>query len=440
MDIILIRALQLMLCLTILVTLHELGHFVFARLFKVRVEKFRLFFDPWFALIHGKPKGSDTDWGIGWLPLGGYVKIAGMIDESMDTEQMLKPAQPWEFRSKPAWQRLLIMIGGVLVNFITAFVIYSMILLTWGEKYVPLDQVSMGMSFNQSAISIGFHDGDVLLRADDQKLIKYDSESLRAIVNAQKVYVLRDGQEVAVNIPKDWMLTLMEDKQPFADYRYPCKVDSVMPGSLAESIGMKKGAEVVGFGGHDVAAYADLRKLLAVADSTGTTTIAFMQDGERHEADVQLAKPFMLGIYRVPATDYLPVDSQRYNVLNCWGAGIDMGWNTLKGYVSDLRYLFTEKGAKSVGGFGTIAKIFPPTWDWFLFWKMTAFISIILGFMNILPIPALDGGHVLFLLYEMITRRKPSDKFMEWATMAGIFLLFALMIYANLNDIIKAFF
>lgn len=440
MEIILIRTLQLMLCLTILVTLHELGHFVFARLFKVRVEKFRLFFDPWFALFSFKPKGSDTDWGIGWLPLGGYVKISGMIDESMDTEQMMKPAQPWEFRSKPAWQRLLIMIGGVTVNFIAAFVIYSMILLTWGEQYVPLEKVDMGMSYNEAAIKIGFQDGDILLRADDEKLVKYDSEAIRSIVNAKEVHVLRNGQEAVVNIPEDWMLELMDDGSPFADYRYPCVVDSVAPNTLAASIGMKKGAEIVGFGDKDVAAYADLRKLLVKADTTGTTTIAFMQDGVRRQGEVKLSKNFQLGIYRVPAIEYLPVEETKYNLANCWGAGIGMGVRTLKGYVSDMRYLFSEKGAKSVGGFGTIAKIFPPTWDWYLFWKMTAFISIILGFMNILPIPALDGGHVLFLVYEMIAGKKPSDKFMEWSTMIGIFLLFGLMIYANLNDIIKAFF
>ena len=446
METFLIRALQLIMSLSLLVIIHEGGHFLFARLFKTRVEKFCLFFDPWFTLFKFKPKNSETEYGIGWLPLGGYVKIAGMIDESMDTEQMKQPVQPWEFRAKPAWQRLLIMVGGVLFNFLLALFIYSMILFTWGDEYVPLQKAPLGMDFNETAKAIGFRDGDILVSADGVPFERYGGDMLTSIVDARQVTVLRDGQEASVYIPEDMMERLLADSVRFASFRYPFVIDSIMPGQPAALAGLQPGDSITQLDGRNIA-YFDFKEEMqnrqkAADDSTGRLlTLTYVRAGVADTETLTADSLYQIGIAASLQTNkLLPVVKKEYSFFASIPAGVTLGVNTLKGYVSQMKYLFSKEGAKQLGGFGTIGSIFPATWDWYQFWYMTAFLSIILAFMNILPIPALDGGHVLFLIYEIVARRKPSDKFMERAQMVGMFLLFGLLIWANFNDILRFFF
>ena len=446
METFLIRALQLIMSLSLLVIIHEGGHFLFARLFKTRVEKFCLFFDPWFTLFKFKPKNSETEYGIGWLPLGGYVKIAGMIDESMDTEQMKQPVQPWEFRAKPAWQRLLIMVGGVLFNFLLALFIYSMILFTWGDEYVPLQKAPLGMDFNETAKAIGFRDGDILVSADGVPFERYGGDMLTSIVDARQVTVLRDGQEASVYIPEDMMERLLADSVRFASFRYPFVIDSIMPGQPAALAGLQPGDSITQLDGRNIA-YFDFKEEMqnrqkAADDSTGRLlTLTYVRAGVADTVTLTADSLYQIGIAASLQTNkLLPVVKKEYSFFASIPAGVTLGVNTLKGYVSQMKYLFSKEGAKQLGGFGTIGSIFPATWDWYQFWYMTAFLSIILAFMNILPIAALDGGHVLFLIYEIVARRKPSDKFMERAQMVGMFLLFGLLIWANFNDILRFFF
>ncbi len=446
METFLIRALQLIMSLSLLVIIHEGGHFLFARLFKTRVEKFCLFFDPWFTLFKFKPKNSETEYGIGWLPLGGYVKIAGMIDESMDTEQMKQPVQPWEFRAKPAWQRLLIMVGGVLFNFLLALFIYSMILFTWGDEYVPLQKAPLGMDFNETAKAIGFRDGDILVSADGVPFERYGGDMLTSIVDARQVTVLRDGQEASVYIPEDMMKRLLADSVRFASFRYPFVIDSIMPGQPAALAGLQPGDSITQLDGRNIA-YFDFKEEMqnrqkAADDSTShLLTLTYVRAGVADTVTLTADSLYQIGIAASLQTNkLLPVVKKEYSFFASIPAGVTLGVNTLKGYVSQMKYLFSKEGAKQLGGFGTIGSIFPATWDWYQFWYMTAFLSIILAFMNILPIPALDGGHVLFLIYEIVARRKPSDKFMERAQMVGMFLLFGLLIWANFNDVLRFFF
>lgn len=450
METFLIRALQLIMSLSLLVVIHEMGHFLFARLFKVRVEKFCLFFDPWFTLFKFKPKNSDTEYGVGWLPLGGYVKISGMIDESMDLEQMKQPAQPWEFRAKPAGQRLLIMVGGVLFNFILALFIYSMILFAWGDSFIPLKNATQGMQFNETAKSIGFKNGDVLLTADGVDLQRFDANMLRKVVNARIVKVKRDGKITQVYIPENMMQKLMKDSVRFAAYRFPFVVDSVIPGQAAAKAGLQKGDSIISLNSQPTAAYydytnaiIDLKKgVKTPSDSINSRqlNLVYSRAGVVDSVSVLADKAFTIGVYPADPTRFFNPTVIKYGFFESFPAGISLGVNTLKGYVGDMKYVFTKEGANSLGGFGTIGSIFPAQWDWHRFWEMTAFLSIILAFMNILPIPALDGGHVLFLLYEIIARRKPSDKFMEYAQMGGMILLFGLLIWANFNDVLRFFF
>lgn len=443
METFLIRALQLIMSLSLLVIVHEGGHFLFARLFKTRVEKFCLFFDPWFTLFKFKPKNSETEYGIGWLPLGGYVKIAGMIDESMDTEQMKQPMQPWEFRAKPAWQRLLIMVGGVLFNFLLALFIYSMILFTWGDQYVPVQKAPLGMDFNETAKAIGFRDGDVLISADGVPFERYGGDMLTSIVDARQVTVLRNGQETSVYIPEDMMERLLADSVRFADFRYPFVVDSIAAGSPAALAGLQPGDSITQLDGR-IISYTDFEEDKAQrrkTDASHDILLTYVRNGVTDTLAMATDSAYNMGVFaRSQTTKLLPVVKKEYSFLASLPAGAALGVNTLKGYVSQMKYLFSKEGAKQLGGFGTIGSIFPATWDWHQFWYMTAFLSIILAFMNILPIPALDGGHVLFLIYEIVARRKPSDKFMERAQMVGMFLLFGLLIWANFNDILRFFF
>lgn len=442
METFLIRALQLIMSLSLLVIVHEGGHFLFARLFKTRVEKFCLFFDPWFTLFKFKPKNSETEYGIGWLPLGGYVKIAGMIDESMDTEQMKQPVKPWEFRAKPAWQRLLIMVGGVVFNFLLALFIYSMILFKWGDEYIPLQQAPLGMEFNETAKAIGFRDGDILISADGVPFERYGGDMLTSIVDARQVTVQRDGEMVSVYIPEDMMDRLLADSARFADFRFPFVIDSIPAGAPAALAGLQAGDSITHLDGRAVS-YSDFeedRLNRIKTHAPHDITLTYVRNGVADTLSLATDSLYRLGVYPANLSQLLPTVRKEYGFFESFPAGVTLGVNTLKGYVSQMKYIFSKEGAKQLGGFGTIGSIFPATWNWHQFWYMTAFLSIILAFMNILPIPALDGGHVLFLIYEIVTRRKPSDQFMERATMVGMVLLFGLLIWANFNDVLRFIF
>ena len=444
-----------MLAIGLLVLLHEGGHFFFAKLFGVRVDKFYLFFDPsiwkWDgSLFKFKPKNSDTQYGIGWLPLGGYCKIAGMIDESFDTEQMKQPEQPWEFRAKPAWQRLLIMIGGVLVNFLLALFIYSQILFWWGDTYIPVKDMTLGMKFNSEAKALGFQDGDILLGTDKGAFKDFSADLYRDISEAHRVDLIRDGKQMSLQLPGDLNLLGMLKAEPsFVRPLIPAEIDSVMADSPAAAVGLQKGDKIVAINGKPVDSYNEftdqigvLTDMLSAAKTSEdslkirTATIVVSR-AQTDTLSVVLTPDLKVGFFvKTIAGIYEPY-TREYGFFESIPAGIAYGWNVLAGYVGDMKYVFTADGAKSLGGFGAIGSLFPPMWDWYLFWKMTAFLSIILAFMNILPIPALDGGHVLFLIYEMITRRKPSETFMIRAEYVGFGILILLMVVANLNDVLR---
>lgn len=453
MEIFLIKVLQFVLAISLLVLLHEGGHFLFSKLFGVRVEKFYLFFDPWFHLFEFKPKHSATRYGIGWLPLGGYCKIAGMIDESFDTEQMKRPAQPWEFRSKPAWQRLLIMVGGVVVNFFLALFIYQMCLLHWGDNYVQMKDMTMGMKFSPDAKALGFQDGDVLLGTDKGEFKGFSADVFRDLATAREAYVVRGGKQQTVALPGDLdLLSMLKSTPTFTRPFTPARVDSVLPGSVAQKMGLRKGDTLKAVNGKAIDSYNEFTyemgrraDMLAAARTTRdsvaarTVAITFVHAGDSvPKTTAGLASAELTFGFVVKTSDaYYPVHHVSYGFFESIPAGARYGWNVLSGYVGDMRYLFSADGAKSLGGFGTLGGLFPPVWDWHLFWLMTAFLSIILAFMNILPIPALDGGHVLFLLYEIVTRRQPGEKFLLYAEYVGFSLLLLLMVVANLNDILR---
>lgn len=439
METILVKALQLILSLSILVLIHEFGHFIFARIFKVRVEKFYLFFDPWFSLFKFKPKNSETEYGVGWLPLGGYCKISGMIDESMDKEAMAQPAKPYEFRSKPAGQRLLIMIGGVLFNFLLALFIYSMILFAWGDTYLPLKNAKLGMDYSETFHNVGFQDGDILLKADDIELERFGEDCFRRVLDAQTVTVLRDGVETVINMPDDMAQRVMRDKKGFANIRFPMVLQDVGQGSPAEIAGLQSGDSIISINGILTPTFYDVAEFLAENKDTDIT-VGLYRAGVPQTVTLHTDTAGLMGVYTQAPFQIYQTVTREYGFFESFPAGAKMGVDILKGYVGDMKYIFTKEGASSLGGFGTIANLFPSEWDWNTFWRMTAFLSIILAFMNILPIPALDGGHVMFLLYEVITRRKPSDKFLEYAQVTGMIILFALLIYANGNDLFRLFF
>lgn len=461
--------------ISLLVLLHEGGHVFFAKLFGVRVEKFFVFFDvkigKWSGkLFSWKPKNSDTEYGLGWLPLGGYCKIAGMIDESMDTEQMKHDPQPWEFRTKPAWQRLLIMIGGVTVNFILALIIYAGIMFAWGETYFKVSDMSMGMEFSEEAKQYGFRDHDIMLGTDQgpfKEFLDVNGDFFRQIAKAKRVDIIRNGKKMSISMPGNLdMLAMLKSDPIFVRPYLPSDVDSIVSHSdavkngmisvggksAAEAAGLRRGDKIVSINGHAADSWNKFNYQLTVLgdvlkskktakDSLAVRTVSlvFLHKGaaKADTANVVLSPDLKLGVYQSNFADYYKPTHVSYGFFESIPAGISYGINTLKGYVSNFQYLFSADGAKSLGGFGAIGSLFPPFWDWYMFWKMTAFLSIILAFMNILPIPALDGGHVLFLLYEMITRRKPSEKFMIYAEYVGIGILLLLLIVANLNDILR---
>lgn len=439
METFLIKAAQLILSLSILVIVHEFGHYIFARMFKIRVEKFYLFFDAGFALFRYKPKNSHTEYGVGWLPLGGYVKISGMIDESMDKDQMAQPPKPYEFRSKPAWQRLLVMIAGVLFNLILAFIIYAMVLFTWNDTYLPLENITQGMEFSTAAKKAGFEDGDILLMADGKDLQRFGVRTLLDVADAKTVTVRRNGEIVKLNMQEGLMKNLLTDQEGFAAYRIPTVVYETMDGSAASQAGLVKGDSIVEVNGISTPVFSDLRDELN-NNINQEVQIGYYRNGSLNTTTAQLDTAGTLGFYVMPAALVYETETLEYGFFESFPVGVDMGIQTLKDYVAQFKYVFTKEGASSLGGFGAIGGLFPAQWNWQSFWMMTAFLSVILAFMNILPIPALDGGHVMFLIYEVISRRKPNEKFMEYAQMAGMLLLLALVLYANGMDIVRAIF
>lgn len=433
-----VTLLQFLLSLTILVVIHEFGHFLLARLFKIRVEKFYVFFNPWFSLFKYKPKNCDTTFGIGWLPVGGYVKIAGMIDESMDTEQMKRPVQDWEFRSKPAWQRFLVMIAGVTFNFILAIIIYSAISFHYGDQYIAIQDVKTGMEFSPAAKKAGFRDGDILLRADDTHLEAFNEETFRAIINAEQVTVLRDGKEVSLNMPDNLMQQIMQGNKGFANFRVPFVVDSVIAGSRAEMAGLKAKDSIISVGDSTSAYMAHCIDVFSQHKNLNLN-ITVMRAGVPVHLQITPDHDGKIGVYMKRINKFYPVRTKKYTFWESIPHGIQRGVKKLTGYASDMKYVFTQEGAQNLGGFISIGRLFPYPFDAEIFWEMTAYISIILAFINLLPIPGLDGGHIMFVLYEMITRKKPSQKTLIRAQMIGMFLLFMLLIYVNMNDVFRLF-
>jgi len=432
-----VKAVQLLLSLSLLIILHELGHFIPARIFKTRVEKFFLFFDVKFALL--KKKIGETTYGIGWLPLGGYVKISGMIDESMDKEQMLQPPKPWEFRSKPAWQRLIIMLGGVTVNLILGFLIYMMILFVWGKYTLASEDLPLGLEPTPIVSQLGFETGD--------QILSVDGESLENVLDINKYFLLREVNEVRVRrkngglatiyIPDDIGTQIFESGQmiPFVPV-FPAMIDSVIPNSPASKIGLLSNDKILSLNGNKISSWSDFKNNMT-KDSKEIDLVI-----ERNQSAISFSTVTRgdgtLGVY--PKTDFFSFELVKLSLGESIVEGFDYGYWTLRDYIAQFKYIFTPKGASQLGGFGAIGNMFPSQWDWKGFWSSTALISIILAFMNILPIPALDGGHVMFLFYEIVTGRKPNDKFMEYAQMFGFFLLLSLVLYANGNDIYRAIF
>jgi regulator of sigma E protease len=439
METILVKTAQLLLSLSILVVLHEFGHFMFARLFKTRVEKFYLFFDPWFSLF--KVKKGETEYGVGWLPLGGYVKISGMIDESMDKEAMKQPPKPYEFRAKPAWQRLLIMLGGVLMNFLFAMVIYIGVLYAWGETYLPTENVKYGIEVNEVGEEIGFQDGDKILTVENKPVENF-MKVIPTIVldDARSVQVDRNGEKVNVEISDADMAMMLKSKEVMAPRRpFDIQVGRLEKESPADEAGLQEGDVFVSVDGNSFEYYDQFADYLS-ARSNGEVTLTLLRDGNEIEKEVGVTEDGKLGFYPTfTNADVFELATIDYGFFESIPAGIQRGAQTTKDYLKQFKLIFRPetKAYESLGGFATIGNIFPSQWDWFSFWNMTAFISIILAIMNLLPIPALDGGHVMFLFFEMVSGRKPGEKFLEYAQIAGMIVLLALVLFANANDIIK---
>ncbi len=467
-----IKTFELLLALSILVVFHEFGHYFFARVFGVWVEKFYMFFNYKLTLLKWKPgkylkwfstgdemgameEGEEvknenktswraTEYGIGWIPLGGYCAISGMIDESMNTEAMKKPAKPWEFRSKPAWQRLLIMLGGVLFNLLLAMIIYAGIVYAVGEQFVKFSDATEGMEYCDSAHKVGFVDGDIPLTADGEELGYLNADDLQTMLSAREVKVLRNHKDtVTINLPKDFIFQANEDAQngqSFMAYRLPVVVSQTQPGMGGEKIGLQDGDRMMAINGVPTPSYTEFTAELE-KNKGKNVTLNYQRGGKTITvADVPIDGNGKLGILLTDPTKIFKTTVVHYNILQSIPRGIEMGWTKMVNYVKQLKLIFTPEGAQSLGGFGTIGSIFPATWNWVDFWNITAFISVILAVMNVLPIPALDGGHVMFLLYEIITRRQPSIKFLERAQYIGMMLLLALLVYANANDIYRFLF
>lgn len=436
---ILIKAGQLVLSLSILIILHEFGHFTFAKIFKTRVEKFYLFFDPWFSLF--KIKKGETEYGIGWLPLGGYVKISGMIDESMDKEQMKQPPQPWEFRSKPSWQRLLIMVGGVLVNFLLALVLYSMVLYIWGEQYLPVQNAKYGIMCDSLALRAGLQQGDKILTIDGKVPEGFHTIVPDLVLDKKRdLEVERNGQVMHVTIPETMIAALIKD-HGFITPRFPFVVDDFTKDSEAKKAGFEKGDKIVKINNAPVE-FFDQFKSEILKYKNKSVSVGLLRGNDTITSTLNVPASGLIGVYPVSSLEaFFKLKQINYGFFESIPAGISKGFQTISNYLKQFRLLFNPetKAYESLGGFISIGKIFPSVWDWEAFWNLTAFLSIILAVMNILPIPALDGGHVIFLLYEIVTGRKPGDKFLEYAQIAGMILLLSLLIFVNANDIIKLF-
>lgn len=433
-----IKIIQFILSLSILIIIHELGHFLAARYFNTRVEKFYLFFNPWFSIF--KKKIGDTEYGIGWLPLGGYVKISGMIDESMDKEQMDKPAQPWEFRSKPAWQRLIVMLGGVTFNVILAVLIYIVMLSVVGEQYLPAKNVKYGIVADSLAQDIGLRTGDKIIMLNGEEVDDFTQiprEFVMGSVNT--VSVERNGEMMNLDVPDDFFAKIISKRgADFMSIRFPFIAAGFLEGSVAEQAGVMEGDHIIGINDNETWSFEEFRSI--IGEYAGKDiTLQVLRDGQQLSFPVSLPENGLIGVYLRPMNEMFEFEKREYSLLEAIPAGTVKAWDTTVNYLEELRLLFRPevKAHESLGGFITIGSIFAPTWDWVHFWTITAFLSIILAVMNILPIPALDGGHVMFLMYEIIVGRKPSDKFMEYAQTAGMVLLLGLILFANFNDVMR---
>ena len=489
---ILIKVLQFFLSLSILIFIHELGHFLAAKAFKTRVDKFYLFFDWGFSLfrckkVNGKwrfkffsknvpekytateykdargkkqtkyepidlstldaddwRQSDSTEYGIGWFPLGGYNKIAGMVDESMDKSQMQQPPQPWEFRSKPAWQRFIIMVAGVFMNVVLAVAIYIGLLAKEGEQYLPTAEVNKyGISVDSLGYELGFRDGDKILAVDGEFIEKFQDIPMQIILDkAKTVEVERNGKDIVINLPEDAVTKLLGSQDAgFISYRTPFVVADVMENSAAQAGGLQSGDVIIGINEIETPYYQDFVKYIKRYKNQDINVIV-LRDTDTLALPMHLTEEGVIGAYcKTYLSDYFELETKEYSFLQAIPAGFSKTFSELSDYWKQVKLIFTPKtkAYESVGGFISIGKIFPDTWIWSIFWRMTAFLSIALAVMNILPIPALDGGHILFLLFEIITRRKPSDKFMEVAETVGLIIVLGLVLLANGNDIIRLF-
>lgn len=453
------KILALLLSLSFLVIIHEFGHYCFARLFKIRIEKFYLFFNPGFSLLRAKkyngkwhlsffskssPKEfeqypDNTEWGIGWLPFGGYCSIAGMVDETHSATDLKDEApKSWEYRGKKAWQRLLVVSGGVIVNFIAALVIYSTIMFIWGTEHLPIASTPNGYDYNQTALKYGFKNGDKIVSVDGRGVWELrDAVNEILLENGRKVVVDRDGQRETIVLPERFANEMIGNgEKQFAIPRFPFVIGDFVEGSLGKASGLRKGDSIVALNGKTTASFTDFAN--EVGKFAGNKVlISYYRGGVLDSVTIALDKQGKIGAYCKDFSSELKTIHRSYGFFESVPKGIAQGIGTLSSYVKQFKYVFSKEGATQIGGFGAIGSLFPSEWDWHIFWNMTAFLSIILAFMNILPIPALDGGYVIYTLWEMITRRKPSEKFIERANMVGMFLLFALLIYANGNDLLR---
>lgn len=438
---ILIKAAQLLLSLSILVIVHEFGHFITAKLFKTRVEKFYLFFDPWFSLF--KFKKGETEYGIGWLPLGGYVKISGMMDESMDKEQMKQPAQPWEFRSKKTWQRLIIMLGGVTLNVILAFLIYICMLWAWGDSYLPSKEAKYGIVVDSIGMQMGLQNGDKILTLDGKTVEDFLKIPSHIILDRVKtITVERNNQNVDLTIPAGIVGKMIKQKSAsLLTPRIPFIIESVAKNSGAKLAGLRKDDRIISLDTIKTPFYDQFRE--HIKEFSGKTVkIGFIRGLDTVYCNTNVSKEGTIGTYiNTDIAKYFKIAKRHYSFFQAVPAGFTKTISGIDNYFKQLRLLFSKdvKAYESVGGFISIGNIFPSAWDWQAFWTLTAFLSIMLAILNVLPIPALDGGHVMFLLFEMITGRKPSDKFLEYAQIVGMVLLLALLLFANGNDVIRLF-
>ena len=443
---ILIKAAQLIMSLSILVILHELGHFIPAKLFKTKVEKFYLFFDPWFSLL--KKKIGDTEYGVGWLPLGGYVKIAGMIDESMDKEQMQKPAEPWEFRAKPAWQRLIIMLGGVTVNLLLGIFIYAMVLFAYGDKYLPNDNLTDGIwCISPLAKDLGFENGDKIIAVDDEKPQMF-SAVFESLLYAEKVTIERDGVLKDLYLPENFIAQLLESEERllFAP-RIPTIISGFTENSNAKAAGFEKKDKILSVNGVQTKYFDEFKQVLQ-NNKGENINVVVVRAGKKIPVAVNVTDEGMIGfapsnlsLSQLESLGVYSLNTNTYSFFESLPAGYDLAIRKLTSYINQFKLIFSPStGAyKGLGGFGTIGNLFAGKWHWQSFWEMTAFLSLMLAFMNILPIPALDGGHVAFLLYEMLVGKPAPEKVMEYAQITGMILLLSLLVYANGNDILRLF-